>query len=307
MENVKSKRYLKSMKASVSVELLKSVNAKKISKFYLSIVDKSFSREDLFEYKRGNISINDLIKKISDISENEDPEAFNMFKDAVKYINGETRNFSSYESFTLEEHGDIILLFNTEEKINNFILYFLNHTLENRVKGLVPVVLIDSYFTVDARWFLKIIEDFMVEKHKAIREDARTYISKNFMNDRKLSFLINCIFTHDYRLLDNSYMMNSKTKKAWSMSINVDKDGNEYWFKSLGFSRLGFEDRVLDIEKEAVKGELDFDTYNRFFALVEASDLRQTLFNKEALSEFKKRKNTADEILPFYGYSKENI
>jgi len=307
MENVKSKRYLKSMKASVSVELLKSVNAKKISKFYLRIVDKSLSREDLFEYKRGNISINDLIKKISDISENEDPEAFNMFKDAVKYINGETRNFSSYESFTLEEHGDIILLFNTEEKINNFILYFLNHTLENRVKGLVPVVLIDSYFTVDARWFLKIIEDFMVEKHKAIREDARTYISKNFMNDRKLSFLINCIFTHDYRLLDNSYMMNSKTKKAWSMSINVDKDGNEYWFKSLGFSRLGFEDRVLDIEKEAVKGELDFDTYNRFFALVEASDLRQTLFNKEALSEFKKRKNTADEILPFYGYSKENI
>lgn len=299
--------YLKSLKASVSVELLKSGSSKKISKFNLETVEKRLSREDLFEYKRGNISINDLIKKISGISESEDPEAFNMFKDVLKYLCGETRNFSSYESFTLEEHGDIILLFNTEEKINNFILYFLEHTIENRVKGLIPVVLVGSYYTVDARWLFKILEDFMVEKHKAVREDVRSYLTKNFMDDRKLSFLINCIFTHDYRLLDNSYMVNSRSKIAWNMSINVDKDGNEYWFKSIGFSRLAFEDRILDIEKEVVKGELNFDTYNKFFALVEASDLRQTLFNKEALREFKNRKNSEKEIDPFYRYSKDYI
>ena len=294
--------YLKSLKASVSVELLKSGSSKKISKFYLEIVEKRLGREDLFEYKRGNISINDLIKKISGISESEDPEAFNMFKDVLKYISGESRNFSSYESFTLEEHGDIVLLFNTEEKINDFILFFLEHTIKNRVKGLVPVVLFDSYFTVDARWLFKILEDFMVEKHRAKREDARTYIKKNFMDDRKLSFLVNCIFTHDYRLIDNSYKVNSKIKLSWNMSINTDKDGNEYWFKSIGFSRLAFEDRILDIEKGAIKGELNFDTYSKFLELVKASEFRQTLFNKEAVREFKKRKGTAEEIASFFIY-----
>ena len=294
--------YLKSLKASVSVELLKSASGKKISKFNLETVENRLNREDLFEYKRGNISINDLIKKISGITESEDPEAYNMFKDTLRYISGESRNFSTYESFTLEEHGDIILLFNTEEKINNFILYFLEHTIKNRVKGLIPVVLLGSYYTVDARWFLKIIEDFMVENHRANREDARSYIKKNFMDDRKLSFLINCIFAHDYGLVDSSQKVNSKVKISWNMSINIDKNGNEYWFKSIGFSRLAFEDRILDIEKGLIKGELNFDTYDKFFALVKDSELRQTLFNKEAVREFRNRKGTAEEIASFFIY-----
>jgi len=209
------------------------------------------------------------------------------------------------EFVTLYTAIDITKLFDNDEKVDTFLFFLIKHCIENEVHGVSPMVEKESSFCVDFSYLIQIIEEYMVEICKADRALTRRYLKREFFVYNNMFFLIFGIFSFNYQLMsmfvsDFVYIQKSKdntrkeVKKSWMPAFYVDKNGTEYYFRQVQFSKVMIENRIDNAEKNGKNSPLNFALYAKLLNKTGEKKLEQTAWGKEASKRYRELGNDVE-------------
>lgn len=270
----------------------------RVSAYFIDMISNMVDEEQLSQLRRGVKSTDEIIRSLGLFHRDNDPKAYAIFEETLEYISGNYMKTDSYMPRLISEHMDIAYIFNTHTKVNDFLYFMMMYTMSHKVNEHIPVVVKDTMIIYELSFLLKIVEEFIVEKYKANRDEVKTYLKYHFIFNKRLAFLVNSVWGYTYSLMGIKPDMMLKGKRGWTDSVNSDSSGNEYSFRGITFSSTMFEQRLNNMRDKGIKHELNYGTYVSFIKYIESGDLRQMCYGKAANVMMKKD----DSIVPFLRY-----
>jgi len=284
------------------------------SRYIIDIITNNvkYDSTDIQKLEKNEITYEEVISKLFDVSKKEDPRAFYLFKSSLIYLTGDYRMSRLKHIRVLHKTIDIVELFNTEKKLHHFLAFLMQITHENSPDNYDIMMHINASFVIDYSLLLKVIELWIIDYYEADEDEVKNFLYTFFMSYEQSSFLTNCIFAHYYRILSTRvcdmihcrYRKGTEIKKAWTDAVYSDKDHNLLHVRQVAFSQKQLDNIVDYASKNYANHPLTHELYNKFKQKLMESTLIQMYYGKDASDLTRSKKNQGDPIPIIYKYTR---
>lgn len=282
-------------KALGAVVFLPAEESKKylVSSYFIELFTSypNFDYNDIRRVLDGKMSKDDMIRKVIGSEKRGNEQAYAIFYKVISQIGGENKLENDYEKYTLKSTLDIANIFNTDEKIYQFISYLMKHCLKQKERGNMTIVRVEGSFCIDYYWLLQVLEDMIVEVYSGERNEVRKYLRKRFLSYHDMFFFImgvlklQCglvsMFISNYTYLTEKGS-NREHLMSWSHAIYNDENGKEVYFRQVHLGAHLIENRVKACMQKGTFSELNLDLFNSFSSMIDNQKVFQIAWGKDA-------------------------
>jgi hypothetical protein len=279
--NTMAKKYFAGVKLLLPVTGVSEIASKHFIDAFTS--NPRFDFNFIQKIKSKEMSIDQVIDMVMGLKKDDDVIAYSVYEDVVEHLMNNFGKQKKREIVTLRETIDVTRLFDTNEKMDNFLAYFMKHTIENKVKNMSPVIEVMTSYCMDYYYFLRVLEDYMVDVLDADRILAKKYITREFFTYYHMFFLILGVFKLNYSLMNmkiselsfSRKLDNKEVLKSWIPAFYKDENDEIFYMRQIQFSKTSIEKRLKEAEVNNPKSDFNFNLYANFLNVVSKQKIEQ--------------------------------